>query len=250
MAYQGTHKIPNHQQENVLTYRSYVLPDPNYLNIPSLVADFVALAYERVNNTFLSDEEIERLLYSQLLFLREYARVIYRDGANHDTPGWVIDYLHTSNRQLESAATDTAAGRRLFSSLEKAMRFAPSDRLSIAVLNILKTAYNPDIVLNSIGAAGFDIVQDFGRNSRFWSERDRVRNLVAWAVWGPVWAKTYSEQHQAALTPGVHDREGRDIKEGFVFLARELAAAGMPKAEVARVLDVSRLSVINWVALQ
>lgn len=246
MAYQGTHKIPNHQQENLKTYRAHMLPDPVYMPIPSLVADAIAPAYQRVNDTFVSEEETQRLAYSQLVYLREYARVIYQDGEAENTPGWVIDYLHTSNRQLESAATDTIAGRKLFSSLEKAMRFAPSNRLSVAILNILKTAYNPDIVLNSIGATGFDIVQDFGRDTRFIPQRDRVRNLVVWAVWGPVWAKAYGEQHQA-LTPGVYDSEGQEIKEGFVFLARVLVAAGLPKAEVARVLDVSRLSVISWV---
>lgn len=246
MPYQGKNKIPKHQQDNFRFYRSHMLLDTVYQPIPALVADVIDPAYERVNDDFISDEEVKRLLYSQLLYLREYARVIYQDGEAANTPGWVIDYLHTSNRQLETAASDAAAGRRLFSSLEKAMRFSPTDRLSVAVLNILKTAYNPDIVLNSIGAAGFDIVQDFGRDTRFMPQRDRVRNLVVWAVWGPVWAKAYGEQHQA-LTPGVYDSEGQEIKEGFVFLARVLVAAGLPKAEVARVLDVSRLSVINWV---
>lgn len=243
--------IPKHHVENVVGYRSYMQPTRTNdfdLHIPPLVNDLIP--YGQVTHREVSPAEIDRLLLSQLIFLREYTRVIYHDGDAENCPGWAIDFMQQTDNALRAAIADRAKGRALFSSLEKAMRYTPgSAKPSMEILTVLKTAYNPEVKVNVVGTTAFYIMNNCLRDPAFKASAEAVHHKTVWATWGPFWAELFVQEHPAdeELSPGIYDEAGRQVRDAYVFLARVLVyLAGMKKAAVSRVLGVSRRSVIDW----
>lgn len=241
----STYEIPKHHRMNIIGYRSHLLPDVTYSAVPELVYEAIPTTDE-ITGTHLGDEDLELLIFSQLLYLREYAGVIYEKGASADTPAWYTYFEQYTDKELREACTDRAAGRKVFSALEKAMRYSPTTKLSLQILGLLKTAYTPAVRIPAVGGAGFYILNTVVIDVKFKEHVDSVRHTVAWKTYGEVWAQRFVQAHPD-LSPGVYDEKGQAVKEGYVFLAQVLVnIVGLKKASAARVLGVHRLSIINW----
>lgn len=241
----STYEIPKHHRMNIIGYRSHLLPDVTYSAVPELVYEAIPTTDE-ITGTHLGDEDLELLIFSQLLYLREYAGVLYEKGASADTPEWYAYFEHYSDNELREAFSDRAAGRKIFSALEKVMRYSPTTNLTLTILSLLKTAYTPNTRLAAVGKAGYYILNTVLRDVKFKSQVDLVRHSVMWKTYGRQWAERYVQAHPD-LSPGVYDAKGQVVKEGYAYLAQVLVnVVGLKKAAAARVLGVSRLSVINW----
>lgn len=239
------HEIPQNQRINIIGYRHHLLPDSSYSYIPPLVFK-VTPSTDEVTRTYVGDIELKNLMYSQLLYLREYATVIYRNGASGDTPNWFFYLKDCKDHVLRAACNDRAAGRKLFSTLEGNMRYSPTTNLTMAILSLLKTAYTPETRLAAVGDVGFYILHTVLADAGFKDHADIVRHTVLWKTYGQQWTKLFIQAHPD-LPPGVYDSQGQEVKDGYVYLAQVLVnLVGLSKAAAARELDVSRLSVINW----
>lgn len=240
-----THEIPKHYRMEIIGYRCHLLPDPLYSYVPDLVFDVIPNT-DDVASTHLEDKELEQLLFSQLLYLREYAGALYEKAASPDTPAWYDYFKHYSDNELRAAFSDRAAGRKMFSALEKNMRFSPTTNLTMTIQTLLKTAFTPDTRVPAAGQAGAYILKTALRDTKFKDQVDMIRHMVLWKTYGQQWAELYAQAHPD-LSPGVHDAKGQAVKEGYAYLAQVLVGiVGLKKAAAARVLGVHRLSIINW----
>ena len=241
----STYEIPKHHRMNIIGYRSHLLPDITYSAVPELVYEAIPTTDE-ITGTHLGDKDLELLLFSQLLYLREYAGVIYEKGTSDDTPAWYSYFEQYTDKELRAACADRAAGRKMFSALEKNMRYDLSTELSMKILMLLKTAYTPDTRIPAVGSAAFHILRNLVIDAKFKEHVDSVRHTVAWKTYGQDWAQRFAKAYPD-LSPGVYDAKGQAVKEGYVFLAQVLVnIVGLKKAAAARVLGVHRLSIINW----
>lgn len=241
----STHEIPKHHRMNIIGYRSHLLPDLLYSPVPELVSDVIPSA-DDVASTYLEDKELEQLLFSQLLYLREYAGALYEKGASPDTPAWYDHFEHYSDNELRTAFSDRAAGRKMFSALEKNMRYSPTTNLTMTIQTLLKTAFTPDTRVPAAGQAAYYILNTALNDIKFKDQVDMTRHMVVWKTYGQQWAELYVQAHPD-LSPGVHDAKGQAVKEGYAYLAQVLVSiVGLKKAAAARVLGVHRLSIINW----
>lgn len=238
------HHISKTHIGNFMSYRSHMTPNPTYQSLPWTLGEVASLDIEIEQ---ISDTEAKCMLHSQLVYLQQYAKVIYDNGESEDTPGWVLEFMMTPSSELSKVIYDVSAGRRYFRNMERSMRPCPTTELSLQVTNILKVSYNYTVMINVIGGAAFyimnTVVRQLSREAQLFAQHEAI-----WKGFGTLYAKRFVETYPE-LSPGVHDQLGKDVREGYVYLARVLVlGAGMSKAEVARLLGVSRLSVNNWLA--
>lgn len=242
----NTHEIPKHHRENIITYRGYMQPDSTYQRLPEPLEEVVRTS---VVAKHISDKEANRLLHSQLVFLHDYTNALYNGGTSEQTPGWAIEFIRCTPKDLSKAVYKVEEGRRLFRALETAMRYSPTSALTLEILNALKVSYNQDIKIATIGGLAFYIQQNLVRGAQLEAKKIQyIRHQAIWQAYGKTFAHRYAKAHPD-LTPGVYDAQGQKIKDGYVYLVKMLVlVAGLSKAAAARELGVTRLSVNNWIS--
>lgn len=240
-----SYEIPKHHRQNFLQYRSYMQPDVTYQRVPWLLDEVIRVD---VTGQKLTVQQEKQLLHSQLVYLHGYTRALYDNGQKEGTPPWAFDFTQVPLRELHKAIYEPAAGRRLFRTLEGAMRYSPTSQLGLEVLNVLKPSFTEGTMMNAIGSVAFYIMHVLVRDVALSSEQKQfIRHTAIWCALGENHAYRFVQKYPE-LTPGVHDEQAQAVKEGYAYLAQMLVlVAGLPKAAVARVLGVSRHSVINWV---
>lgn len=236
-------EIPNHAQENITLFAGFLMP--NAATTPELIAELFEVSGKMLR---ISEARLNRLAVAELLILQSYAKAKYDSGQAPNTPAWVIHFLEQSPKDFWGAMSDTAKGRRLFRVIEEAMRYSPSDAHSMAVLDLLKTAYSYSTRVNAVAKVAFHISRNILTSTQVKYQISAVRDAAVWGAFGLWAAQKLEEKYSENLTRGVYDTDGSEVRKAYVFLARVLVEAGFGKAEIARALGVERKTVYNWLA--